>query len=160
MAGDNDDLPRRLPTEYGDRYADHVLEQYKLYVELADRAAQRRNAATTGWIPLLLNIVVALVTVSAASQALGRGGQAVLTLLGILICLSWFQDERRYRALAVAKYAVIARLEKQLPFALEEAEWQELQSEANAGYFPRVVVPLPIVFAFMHLAILGFLLLR
>jgi len=38
------------PEEYGPEYRAHLMEQYKLYVEMADRVSQRR----AGSVPCLL----------------------------------------------------------------------------------------------------------
>ena len=41
------------PEEYGDKYSDHLLEQYKLYVEMTDRVSQRRERSNQFFITLL-----------------------------------------------------------------------------------------------------------
>jgi hypothetical protein len=33
-------------SEYGERYQDHLLEQYKLYVQMADKISARANPRT------------------------------------------------------------------------------------------------------------------
>ena len=35
----------KSPEEYGEKYHEHLLEQYKLYVEMADRVSERRQTA-------------------------------------------------------------------------------------------------------------------
>jgi hypothetical protein len=39
-------------TQYGDQYTAHRLEQYKLYVEMADRIGARRQAANTFFLTI------------------------------------------------------------------------------------------------------------
>ena len=48
--------------EYDDKskYKDHVLEQYKLYVEMADRISARRSTANTFFLTLNTLLVGAL----------------------------------------------------------------------------------------------------
>ena len=41
----NDSLLRTPPDKYGDAYQHHLLDQYTLYVETADRVSQRRTSA-------------------------------------------------------------------------------------------------------------------
>ena len=41
------------PEEYGDKYSDHLPEQYKLYVEMTDRVSQRRERSNQFFITLL-----------------------------------------------------------------------------------------------------------
>ena len=40
-----DNLFKLSPTEYGEAYQAHLLEQYKLFVESADRISQLRQQA-------------------------------------------------------------------------------------------------------------------
>ena len=40
------------PEEYGDKYPDHLLEQYKLYVEMTDRVSQRRERSNPFFMTL------------------------------------------------------------------------------------------------------------
>jgi len=48
----NADLPSsklqsRTPEQYGDKYQDHLLEQYKLFVETAQHTSDKRRTQTT-----------------------------------------------------------------------------------------------------------------
>jgi hypothetical protein len=41
----NEFLYKVSVSEYGDKYAEHLLEQYKLYVQMADKISERRQSA-------------------------------------------------------------------------------------------------------------------
>ena len=45
------------PSEYGGKYSDHLLEQYKLYVEMADRISQRRDQSNRFYSGLLAGMI-------------------------------------------------------------------------------------------------------
>ena len=49
--------------KYGDNYQAHLLEQYKLYVEMADRISQRREQSNRFYAGLVSAIVALLVLV-------------------------------------------------------------------------------------------------
>ena len=38
------------PDEYGEKYQDHLLEQYKLFIEMADRVSQRRDQSNRFYV--------------------------------------------------------------------------------------------------------------
>ena len=57
------------PEEYGDKYSAHLLEQYKLYVEMADRVSQRRDQSNRFYV----TIVSALAAIVVVIARLGGG---------------------------------------------------------------------------------------
>ena len=43
----------KLPApEYGEKYQEHLLEQYKLYVQMADKISERRQSANTFFLTI------------------------------------------------------------------------------------------------------------
>ena len=40
------------PEKYGEKYKEHLLEQYKLYVEMADRISGRRQTANSFFLSI------------------------------------------------------------------------------------------------------------
>lgn len=110
---------------------DQLLEQYKLYVELADRVSDRRIKTNQYFITLLSGLLVVL------SFALHKDQQTTLSqyqpyivfsvgLLGIILCLVWQINIRSYRQLNSQKFQVIHDMEKQLPYPLFTKEWELL----------------------------------
>ena len=91
-----------------------ILEQYKLYVEMADRISARRSLTNTFFLSLNTAIFTSI-------AALWTGKPATLPwylifpLLALVIqCLAWFFLIRSYRQLNSAKYTVIGVLEERL----------------------------------------------
>lgn len=155
------------PETYGgsELYQHAVLEQYKLYVEMADRVSSRRNLANTFFLTMNSGIV----TAAAALLADGRSGLAWYVLLPSLVvlltqCAAWWTIVRSYRQLNAAKYVVVGGLEERLPaFAYSRAEWQLL----GEGRDPRRYLPLshveqwvPLLFALAYLIGFGGLVIR
>ena len=63
--------------EYGENYQDHLLEQYKLYVEMADRVSQRRDQSNRFYVTIISALVALLVVLGAAGGCrLRLGGGA------------------------------------------------------------------------------------
>jgi hypothetical protein len=115
-----------------------VLEQYKLYVEMADRISARRGQANT----FFLAVNTGVFTVLGVFWEHRPSGSAVMlvapwTML-IVQCLAWFWILRSYRQLNTAKYVVIGALEELLPTSpYWAAEWVALgQGKEPARYWP------------------------
>jgi hypothetical protein len=150
--------------EYGDKYQDHVLELYKLSVELADRNTQRRVAATSSDVLLVANTLIAALAAAGSATKLGVRGfpPLVLGISGLLLCLAWAQRVRSYRALGAAKYRVITEIEGLLPLQPYSMEWEELRNQMyrrlsiRALYVQDIDIEflLPWLFAILHVALI------
>ena len=165
MQADDSELSRRLfndssesnrPDHSGSTYDEAVLEQYKLYVEMADRISARRGLTNT----FFLTLNTTLVGLVAALEDFPSGRAAAwlaIPLVAILgECFAWFYLVRSYRLLNGAKYRVVGALEERLPASpFWRAEWWEL----GEGRDPRKYWPLshieqwiPILFALVYIA--------
>ena len=108
-------------------YTNVVLEQYKIYVEMADRISARRGLANTFFLTLNTAIFTAIGVFWQHPAAVSRGLLTVPWLVLLGQCLAWFWLLRSYRQLNTAKYAVVGVLEEQLPASpYWRAEWAAL----------------------------------
>jgi len=140
--------------QYGRKYQDHLLEQYKLYVEMTDRISSRRNQTNT----FFLGINTALIAAGAALYGKGYNGSLAVILIALLavlmLCYIWWRLLKSIRQLNSAKYKVTLLLEKRLPSAPYATEWTLL----GEGKDPKLYRPLtglecwvPIVFAMLFI---------
>ena len=157
-----DDLFREAsPEGYGDKFQDHVLEQYKLYVELTDRAQQRRIAASSSDILLVVNTLIAATAAAGNTGSLvGLDGfpTLVVGLTGLLVCLAWAQRIDSYRSLLAARFQVLNEIEKMLPLPLHASEWKLLATaRPYSSYLPRInlEVLMPRLFAVLHVVLIA-----
>lgn len=139
----------------GDTYNATLLEQYKLYVEMADRISARRGVANTFFLTLNTAVATA-VGVFWQRPPHTSAWVAVAPLAALLCqCLAWFWTLRSYRQLNGAKYAVVGALERRLPAApYWSGEWTALgRGENPAQYWPLSHVEqwLPLFFAVVYL---------
>ena len=106
----NKDLLRISAEDYGSEYKEHLLDQYKLFVETADRVSQRRTSANN----YLLTVNAFLVTLYGLASSLDSNWawRFVVPLAGILVCVTWLVLIRSYRDLNTAKFKVIHELEE------------------------------------------------
>jgi hypothetical protein len=133
-----------------------LLEQYKIYVEMADRISARRG--TTNAFFLTLNTAI----FSAIGFVWGRDAHPASSWILVFPlfvfvgqCLAWFWLVRSYGQLNGGKYAVIGAMEERLPASpYWGAEWKALgKGEDPALYWPFTHLErwLPLCFAITYL---------
>jgi hypothetical protein len=136
-----------------------ILEQYKMYVEMADRISARRGLTNTFFLTLN-TAVLTTVGVVWAHPPRHLGGWLAIPLVVLLAeCVTWFWLVRSYRQLNTAKYAVVGALEAKLPASpYWNAEWKALgEGMDRARYWPisHLEQGVPLLFAVAYGA--GFL---
>ncbi len=146
------------PENYGGKYSDHLLEQYKLYVELTDRVSQRREQSNRFYVTLVAAIAALLIL--AARLEVTEGVWPVIFLIsglfGIALSIVWFVNLNSYRQLNRAKFDIINKMEKQLPAAPYADEWELLRpKDGPANYFQltRVERFVPVIFGLLFLGL-------
>jgi hypothetical protein len=150
--------------DYGadhERYRGAILEQYKLYVEMADRISARRALANTFFLTLNTAILTAI-GVFWNKQPSGSDWALLVPLIVLVAqCVTWYWLIRSYRQLNAGKYTVIAALERRLPATpYYGGEWLALgEGKDRARYWPLTHVEqgIPMLFAAAYLG--GFVLL-
>lgn len=119
-------------------YSTALLEQYKLYVEMADRVSQRRALANTFFLSLN-TAVLTLFGVYWSNEPAGEPWWLLIPLVALLgQCFAWFYVVRSYRLLNSAKYEVVGAMEERLPASpYWRAEWWVLgEGEDPRRYWP------------------------
>jgi hypothetical protein len=155
----NADVTAAIYTEPADKYQAAILEQYKMYVEMADRISARR-ALTNTFFLTLNTAVFTLIGVFLQNHQQAATWLLVFPLIALLgECAAWFYLVRSYRLLNTAKYRVIGLLEERLPASpYWRAEWKALgEGRDRSKYWPLSHIEqwIPILFAATYLV--GFL---
>lgn len=147
--------------EYGGNYQDHLLEQYKLYVEMADKISERRASANS----FFLTVITALISIIGLIS--GFGTQVVnvfnfwiiaVSIVGLILCYSWYRIIESYRQLNSGKFKVIHEIEMKLPLALYHGEWIMLgEGKDSKLYRPLTHFEkwVPMLFTLLFLTILS-----
>ena len=142
-----------------EKYQAAILEQYKIYVEMADRVSARRAQANTFFITLHA-AAFTLVGVFWKDRPAGSGWLLIFPLAVLVgLCLAWFWLMRSYRQLNGGKYAVIGALERRLPASpYWSAEWTALgkgQDKSRYWALSHLEQWVPLLFALAY--VLGFI---
>ncbi|EXG79872.1 RipA family octameric membrane protein [Cryptosporangium arvum] len=122
----------------GEKYQMAILEQYRIYTEMADRTSARRGLTNTFFLTLN-TLVFAMIGTFWQHRPTGAAWYLVFPLCALLVqCAAWFWLVRSYRQLNAAKYVVIGVLEERLPASpYWQAEWKALgEGKDTALYWP------------------------
>jgi hypothetical protein len=145
--------------KYGDKYEEHLLQQYLLYVQMADNVSERRLVANTFFLTANTAILSALGVVAAiySSQQVAQGVLVfIASLTPALLCYAWFRIVKSYQQLNSGKFVVIHEIEKRLPLALYDAEWVALGKGTDPSkYKPLTDVEkwVPVIFILLYVVI-------
>ncbi len=139
--------------QYGGLYKAHIIEQYKLYVEMMDRISQRRMTSNT----LFITINSALLTLFSLFKLTVSNWGVLTSVVGIIITLSWYSIINSYKQLNTGKFEVIHELEACLPLSLYQYEWKILEEGKNEEkYLPLSHIEryVPIAYGIIYFVIL------
>ena len=144
--------------EYGDKFKDHLIEQYKTYVEMTDRVSSRRTQIGQFYISLLSGLLV-LLSLVVGSGSFGNMLNIIfvaVAVLGIALCTIWSINIRSYKQLNKGKFKVIHEIEEQLPFPCYTREWEILEEGKKSGKYLQLTrveqyVPLALSVPFLIL---------
>lgn len=129
---------RRIRWRAGDSFSDQskiVLEQYKLYVEMTDRTSARRMIANSFFLAVQTAIIAGVFTSGTIGLGIDGYSRIGLAVCGIAIAILWLIILRSYRQLNSAKFRVIHDLEKMLPAAPFDKEWELLGQQRMASRY-------------------------
>jgi len=149
---------------YGENFQSHLLEQYKLYVEMADRISARRVQMNSFYISLISGLL-ALFSIFGNKKIFsnfqdGRLQNIVVLLIGLVgitLCFVWYSNIRSYRQINSVKFKVIHEIEKHMPFPAYEREWEILKKDKEyKRYIEQTVVEkyIPFILAIPYLIII------
>ncbi|MBG6189611.1 hypothetical protein IWX64_000531 [Arthrobacter sp. CAN_A212] len=153
----NDEAQIKAYYAQDDKYQAAVMEQYQLYVEMADRVSIRRGLANTFFLTLN-TAIIALVSVFWKDRPEGLPAWYLLPalLLTLGLCFAWFWLVRSYRQLNSGKFAVIGALERRLPASpWWNGEWKALRGEerekSTYWAFTHLEVWVPLLFGLAYI---------
>ena len=154
-------VSRMKSENYGDDCQAHLLEQYKLYVEMADRISQRREQSNRFYAGLVSAIIALLVVMGRFGVSGSSWSIALLAagVFGALLSVVWFINLGSYRAINTAKFRVINKMESQMPYAGYSEEWAYLRPAGGPARYlqlTRIERYVPLLIMMLFLGILGY----
>lgn len=143
---------------YGSSYDAHYIEQYKLYVEMADRISNRRQQANSFFLSVN-TVVIAIVGYVQLGATAGKSQDFywLISIAGIAICYEWYRLILSYKNLNSGKFKVVHFIEQKLPLAPYDAEWEILGRGIKPKLykpFTKVEMTIPWIFLLLHTSVL------
>ena len=149
--------------EYSPDFHEHLLEQYKLYVEMADNVSSRRSRANEFFLTLNTFLVSGLglsVTLNVPSNAAPYDVffPLLASMAGIAFSWAWLMITQSYRNLNKVKFGIINDIETKLPAMLYREEWErikDLKAKKRHREITEVERYVPIFFMMLYLVYLS-----
>ncbi len=145
--------------KYGDKYVEHLLEQYKIYIASAEKISDRRQKANEFFLTLntalvaLLGFIATRTSIRTVSLLM-----AAACVAGVILCYFWYRIVMSYKGLNTGKFGVIHAIEKRLPLALYDTEWEMLgRGERKDLYWPFTHIEWRVPWIFIGIYTLLFL---
>ncbi|KND47801.1 MAG: hypothetical protein AB197_00965 [Parcubacteria bacterium C7867-002] len=145
-------------SKYGDKYIEHLLEQYKIYINAAEKISDRRQITNDFFLALNSGLVALLgfiATKTAQNETMLL--LALASIAGITMCYFWYRIIASYKGLNDAKYKVVHMIEARLPLALYDTEWEMLgRGNDKEKYWPfsHIELKVPWIFIIIYAALL------
>jgi len=140
-----------------------AIEQYKIYVDTAEKNSSRRLTANSFFLTLNTGLSALLGYMSSFKGIDSVVAQAAVPTAGIILSYFWYRLIISYREMNRAKFKVIHEMEEKLPFRAFEAEWEAVDRGNNPKkYRPytNIESSIPWVFIAIHALLLSALIIN
>ncbi len=141
--------------KYGEKYVEHFLEQYKIYLEMLDRISDRRQKANEFFLALNTALLGFLGYVQ-IKDGYSNFLFTVAPIAGICLTYYWYVMVKSYRDLNTGKFKVIHAVEQRLPISLFDTEWDVVGRGKDKNLylpFTHIEIKVPWVFIVLYLLI-------
>lgn len=104
-----------------------ISDQYVHYAESAMAVSDRRLQTNRFYISILSSILVVLTVFFDGSLGYHQHvGLLAIGILGICLCILWYQTIDSHRRLNQAKYKILHDMEEELPYQVYSEEWNSI----------------------------------
>lgn len=132
-----------------------ILEQYKLYVEMADKISQQRSLTNSFYITINTTLLACIgLKVEKFDNFI-----IVLAILGVILSIIWWFNIHSYSRLNSGKFKIIHQMENYLPFKAYTSEWNVLKNRDKRGVYIQISSIekyIPLLFLLLYIAIVIF----
>ena len=151
-------LQQATESEYGPDYKGHLLEQYRIFVEMADKISDRRTLTNRYFFAINSIFIAALGVLTQLESALMFNlALFVITGIGIIFCYLWRTLIVEYMNLNTMKFAIIQEMESLLPLKPYTYEWFKLRfGKDSRKYLPfsHIEMRVPYMMIMFYIAVL------
>lgn len=137
------DLFNNSSKKYGSEFNEHILEQWKTCVEMANCNSERRLTSNNIFIAINAAII-ALTSFTPDCKSI------VMSIVGIVVSIIWIYSIGSYKELNRVKYQIINELERILPASPYKYEWYLINKEGKYKRFTKLENILPCIFIILY----------
>lgn len=144
--------------KYGDKYIEHLLEQYKIYINAAEKISDRRQKSNEFFLGLNSALVAILGFLATKTNQIEVGViLALASVAGMVMGYLWYRIIFSYKGLNSGKFKVIHAIEARLPLSLYDTEWEILgRGKKKKLYWPftHIEIMVPWIFISIYFVLL------
>lgn len=130
--------------EYGEHYKEHLLEQWKTCVEMANSISEHRISTNNVYITVNAAII-ALISFTFDYKSI------LLSIVGAIVSILWLNSIISYMKLNDVKYKIINKIEEKLPISPYSYEWSLLEDDKRYRRFTHLERILPWLFITLYI---------
>ena len=141
-----------LKKKYDGNFSDHYFRQYLHFVDSTEKVIDRRQMTSNFFLTINTALIYLVgITFQADSSKENMLLKSFISLVGMIMCFTYWFIVRHYGKLNTAKFEIIHEMEKQLPVALYSYEWEKLCKGRKRIYisFSQIEQIIPIIFGFI-----------
>lgn len=142
---------------YGEKYNEHLLEQYKVYFHSAEKISDRRQKNNDFFLAINTALLATLSFLNTKSEDNLSFIIGLSSVAGICISYFWYRIVKSYKDLNTGKFKVLHQIEKRLPISPLDAEWEALgRGENSRLYLPfsHIEINIPLIFVGFYVTVL------
>lgn len=143
--------------DYGQKYEDHLFDQYKIYIESVEKISDRRQKNNEFFVALNTALLGILGYINIKTKISLVPIVVFFSIAGIIINYYWYRTVRSFKGLNSGKFKLIHEIESRLPIALFKIEWDVLgRGKKRDLYWPvsHIETKIPWLFMFLYFCIL------
>lgn len=138
-----------IESEYGDLYKNHKLEQYKIFVNSAEKVSDRRLNSNKFFITIN-SLIVTLLGIFIEKSSFFM---LVISIVGIVISVLWIKSIINYSELNSVKFKIINEIEDDLPLYLYKKEWDILGKNKKYNTLSKTEKYIPYIFICVYISL-------
>lgn len=145
--------------EYGEKYREHLLEQYKMYIVSLNHTGNLRHKVNSYFLTLNTLFLAAIgASIYRDTNFIKGDGELAIPFIGIIISFIWWSITFTYKQRSLVKLKIVHKIEELLPLSLYKNEWDILSKKPGSAsyHFFGTSLLIPWVFALLYLFIIIF----
>lgn len=133
-----------------------LIEQYKVMLSTSESLIERRQKLTTTYLSIFSALLPVISTMLSFSYFYLYIGAILISIICIILCLSWRSTIISYGKSNRAKFAILEEIESKLPVTMFSSEWLALKKiTTKYKSFTNRETIIPILFVIVYTVLLA-----